>query len=128
MVLGVYAKAIVALLISIAIVVVQAVSGVYANGITGVEWLGIAATVLGPAGLVAAFANTPFSPATKAIVQHVCMVALVVIQGVIHIYGHITVLGWLGIAATLLSTLAVYFVPNSGAAVRSSQGTTVRRA
>lgn len=112
-----YAKALVSLLISVALIVVQWLTGVYAGGIDGVEWLGLAAILFGPAGLVLAFANTPFSPATKAIVQHVCAVGIVVVQGILHVYDHgISPVEWIGIAGILLSTLAVYVVPNSGVA------------
>lgn len=117
--LSYYAKAVVAFLISVALVVVQAVSDVYAGGITGVEWLGIAAILFGPAGLVAALANTPFSPATKAVVQQVCAIAVLVIQAFIGVIGNgISNQEWLAIAVLLLSNLGVYFVPNGPAPAR----------
>lgn len=105
-------KTVTSFLISVLLVVVQAVQGVYAGGITGLEWLGIALVVFGPAGLVAASNNTPWSPATKALVQHVSAVAVVVVQGVIGVYANgISNEEWLGIGLLLLSTLAVYVVP-----------------
>lgn len=105
-------KTLTALIISIALVLVQAVQGVYANGITGYEWLGIALIVLGPAGVVAAVNNTPWSPAAKALAQHVSAVIIVVVQGIQGVYsGGITSQEWLGIGLLLLSTLAVYVVP-----------------
>ncbi len=110
-----YTKAIVSLVISLAVVGLQAFNDVYAGGVTGLEWLGIAAIILGPAGLVLAFGNSPFSPATKAVVQNVCAVAIVVVQGAIGVYaGGITSQEWIGIGLLLLSSLAVYFAPNTG--------------
>lgn len=112
-----YAKAVVSLLISIAIIAVQWLSGAYDGGVNGYEWLGLLALLFGPAGLVAAFANTPFSPATKAIVQQVCSVVIILVQGTQQVYsGGITPVEWLGIGSVLLSSLAVYFVGNSGTA------------
>lgn len=120
--LSYYAKAITSFLISVGIVVVQAVEGVYSNGITGYEWLGIAAVLFGPAGLVAAVANTPWSPASKLLVQHVCTVAIVVVQGMLNVYdGGINGTEWLGIGAALLAALGVYFVPNGGSAAAPSR-------
>lgn len=120
--LSYYAKAVVSLLISLAIIVVQWASGAYDGGVSGYEWLGLAALLVGPAGLVAVFQNTPFSPATKALVQQVCAVAIVVVQATQKVYsGGISTVEWLGIAAVLLSSLAVYLVPNSGT---PPQGTT----
>jgi hypothetical protein len=117
-ILNVYAKAVVAFLISLALVLIQSVTDVYAGGITGYEWLGIAAILVGPAGLVAALGNSPFSPATKALVQQVCAVVIILVQGIQGVYnGGITTQEWLGIGILLLSSLAVYFVPNRGSAV-----------
>ena len=115
-----YAKAVVSLLISLAVIVVQWASGAYANGIVGLEeWLGLALLLLGPAGLVAAVANTNFSPATKALLQQVSSVAVVLVQALLDVYsGGFTNQEWIGIAALLLSSLAVYFVPNANYALR----------
>lgn len=111
-----YNKAIVSLIISVFIVALQAFNDVYAGGVTGLEWLGVAAILLGPAGLVAAVSNSPLSPATKALAQNVSAVAIVVVQGVIGVYaGGITSQEWIVIGLLLLSTLAVYVTPNSGA-------------
>lgn len=110
-----YLKAVVSLLVSLAVVLLQAFNDVYAGGVTGVEWLGLLAILLGPAGLVAALANTAFSPATKAMVQNVCAVAIVVVQGAIGVYaGGINTQEWIGIGLLLVSGLAVYVTPNSG--------------
>jgi len=110
-----YLKAIVSFVMSVAIVSMQAVFDVYDGGITGYEWLGVAAIILGPAGLVAALANTPFSPATKAMVQMLAATALVVVQGMLKVYdGGIDSKEWLGIGVILLTTLAVYLTPNAG--------------
>lgn len=115
MVLGKYAKAVTSLVISLLLIIVQYVQGVYAGGIDGVEWLGLILVLFGPAGLVAALANTPLSPATKALVQHVSTVVIVVTQGIIGVYANgISQEEWLGIGLLLVSTLAVYFVPNAG--------------
>lgn len=113
--LGHYGKAVTSLVISVLLVLVQYLQGVYAGGITGVEWLGLLLVVFGPAGLVASLANTDLSPATKALVQHVSTVVVVVTQGVLGVYANgISNEEWFGIGLLLLSTLAVYFVPNAG--------------
>lgn len=113
--LGKYAKAVTSLVIGLAVVVVQYLQGVYVGGIDGVEWLGVLLVVFGPAGLVAALGNTAVSPATKAIVQHVSTVVVVVTQGVIGVYANgISNEEWLSIGLLLVSTLAVYLVPNTG--------------
>lgn len=117
---GYYAKAVVSLLISLAIIVVQWASGAYDGGITGYEWLGLAALLAGPAGLVAALANTTFSPATKAVVQQVCAVVIVLVQATQGVYsGGISDVEWIGLAGVLLSSIAVYAVPNAGYALRT---------
>lgn len=109
-----YSKAIVTFLVMLGLVVLQSVYGVYDGGITGYEWLGVAAVVLGPTGLVAALANTSFSPATKALVHQVAVVAIIVIQGVQDVYaGGISDKEWLGVGVLLLTNLMVYFMPTS---------------
>ena len=119
MILSAYAKAVAAFVITVLLVVVQAVTGVYDGGITGAEWLGVAAIVLGPTGLVAALKNTPFSPATKALAFQVCAVAVVLIQGALDVYnGGFTTQELLGLGVLLLSNLLVYFVPESGTPTR----------
>jgi hypothetical protein len=105
-------KTLTAFVISLVLVLVQAIQGVYAGGIDGTEWLGIALVLFGPAGLVAAVNNTPWSPAMKALAQHVSAVGIVVTQGIVGVYsGGISHEEWLGIGLLLLSTLAVYVVP-----------------
>lgn len=117
--LGKYAKAVTSLVISLLLVVIQYVQGVYAGGIDGVEWLGLLLVVFGPAGLVAALGNTAASPATKALVQHVSTVVIVITQGIVGVYANgISNQEWLGIGLLLVSTLAVYLVPNSNYVVQ----------
>jgi hypothetical protein len=111
-------KALTSLVMGIAIVVIQALMGVYAGGISGWEWLGVAAIVFGPAGLVAAVNNTAYSPATKALVQHVSAIIIVLVQGIQGVYAKgITTEEWLGLGLILLTTLAVYVAPPSTAKV-----------
>jgi hypothetical protein len=118
-----YAKAVTSLVISLLLIVIQYVQGVYAGGVDGVEWLGLIVVLFGPAGLVAWLGNSPLSPATKAVVQNVCSVVIVVVQGVIGVYADgISTDEWLGIGLLLLSSLAVYYVPNK------DQGVIERRA
>lgn len=117
--LATYAKAITSLVISLVLIATQYIQGVYDGGINGVEWLGLLLVLFGPAGLVAGLANTPLSPATKALVQHVCAVVIVVTQGIIGVYSNgISSQEWLGIGLLLVSTLAVYLVPNRPLPVR----------
>ena len=105
-------KTLASFLVSLAIIVVQYVTGVYSDGISGEEWIGLVVLLFGPAGLVALVNNTPWSPATKAVVQHVCSVVIVVAQAVQGVYAHgLTTEEWLGVALVLLSSLAVYVVP-----------------
>lgn len=107
------------LLISVVLLVVQYVQGVYAGGIDGLEWLGLLAVLFGPAGLVALANNTPWSPATKAVIQHVASVVIVVVQGVQGVYANgINSEEWFGLALLLLSSLAVYVVPGTTLARR----------
>lgn len=104
-------KTVSAFLLSAALVVLQAVLGYYDNGITLLGWLGIAATVLAPTGLVAVVDNTPFSPATKAWAQGICMVGLVFVQGVEGVYakdGGISTGDWLMIAVAVLTAIGPY--------------------
>lgn len=105
-------KTAVAFLIGLLLVVVQYVQGVYDGGVTGVEWLGLALVVFGPAGLVALANNTPWSPATKALVQQVCTVAVVVTQGLLGVYsGGVSQEEWFGLGLLLITNLAVYVTP-----------------
>lgn len=105
-------KTLTSFVISIALVLIQYTQGVYAGGIDGMEWLGLLLVLFGPAGIVAAVNNTPWSPATKALAQHVSAVVIVLVQGVQGVYsGGITSVEWMGLALLLLSTLAVYVAP-----------------
>jgi hypothetical protein len=107
-------KTLTSLVVSVLLVAIQAIQGVYADGIDGYEWLGIALVIFGPAGLVAAVNNTPWSPATKALVQHVSAVVIVLVQGLQGVYSNgISNSEWLGLALLLLSTLAVYVAPGA---------------
>jgi hypothetical protein len=122
-------KTLYAFLLGLLTVVVQAVTDVYnGSGVAGIgglaEWLGVAAIVFGPAGLVALVNNTPWSPSTKHIAAMVSTLIIVVVQGMQKVYdGGITGQEWLGIALLVLTTLGVYAVP----AKTYSRGTPVVR-
>lgn len=105
-------KTLTSFLLSLAIIVVQYIQGVYADGVSGAEWLGLAAVLFAPAGLVALVNNTPWSPAAKAIVQQVSAVVIVLVQGVQGVYaGGISNEEWMGLTLILLTSLPVYFAP-----------------
>lgn len=120
-------KTLTAFIVSLLLIIVQWATGVYQGGIDGVEYLGLAALLFGPAGLVALVNNTNWNPAAKAIAQHVSAVAIVVVQGIQGVYaGGINAEEWLGLALILVSTLAVYVVPgysrSSGRVVTRAHG------
>lgn len=105
-------KTLTAFAVSLLLIVIQWATGVYQGGIDGFEYLGLAAILFGPAGFVALVNNTPWSPATKALAQHISAVAIVVVQGIQGVYaGGINTEEWLSLALVLVSTLAVYVVP-----------------
>lgn len=113
-------KVIVSFLISILVVAIQAYNDVYAGGVSGLEWLGIAAILFGPAGLVAAVANTPLSPATKALAQQISATVVVLVQALAGVYADgISDQEWMGVALLLLSSLAVYVAPGTRVARRA---------
>lgn len=118
-------KTLASFVVSLLLIVVQYVQGVYDGGVTGLEWLGLAAVLFGPAGLVAIVNNTPWSPATKALAQHVSAIVIVLVQGLVGVYnGGITDQEWFGLALLLVSTVAVYVVPGT---TRTAGAVAVRR-
>lgn len=107
-------KTLASFVVSLLLVLVQYLNGVYDGGVNGLEWLGLGLVLFGPAGLVAAVNNTPWSPATKALAQAVSTVGVVVVQGVMDVYdGGVSTQEWLAVGLLLLSTLAVYVVPGT---------------
>lgn len=110
-------KTVASFALGVGLVVLQAFLGYYSNGLTVLGWLGVAVTILGPAGLVALVNNSPlFNPAMKAITQAVSATAVVFFQGVIGVYqksGGVSTADWMVIAVTVLTTIAVYIAPGT---------------
>lgn len=121
-------KTVASFVVSLLLIVVQYFQGVYAGGIDGWEWLGLAAVLFGPAGLVALVNNTPVNPALKAVVQNVSAVVIVVVQGVQGVYaGGISTEEWYGLGLLLLSTVVVYFAPSDNTATPAGDSRFVHR-
>lgn len=119
-------KTVTSFVLGIVLVVIQAVQNYYADGLSHpLTWVYILATILGPTALVALANNTTWSPATKALVQSACAVAIVFLQGIEGVYtrGGVSVYDWLTIAFTTLTAFGVYFLGQSKTVPAVTTGT-----